>query len=236
LASSIAGGATSTSVSAGQSQGGISTPKAAPLIFLFTGDAGDAYGYEDSFRPDGTFWYTGEGQVGDMQMVRGNAAIAGHHEAGKHLLLFENTQKDRVRYLGEFEYLDHHVEQRADRKDALRNALIFHLGLMTPIVLGEGASPAKARPAAASLPRKFSLADLRRLALEGVSSGSPVMERRANVALRAQPRFDATPFHVPRAPARHAKPMPLSRRKRVRSSKSITSSGSRTAVPIIPLM
>jgi 5-methylcytosine-specific restriction protein A len=49
----------------GQRQGGISTPKAAPLIFLFTGEAGDQYGYHDGLRDDGTFAYTGEGQVGE---------------------------------------------------------------------------------------------------------------------------------------------------------------------------
>ncbi|WP_291982233.1 HNH endonuclease signature motif containing protein [Candidatus Accumulibacter sp. ACC005] len=170
----------------GQGRGGISTPKAAPFIFLFTAESGSAYGYEDSFRPDGTFWYTGEGQVDDMQMVRGNAAIAGHRDAGKQLLLFEYTPKDRVRYVGEFEYLGHHVEQRADRNDELRNALIFQLGLVPPVVVGEGDAPTKAGQAAASLrKKKLSLADLRRLALERVPAGATVKERLTNVASRA---------------------------------------------------
>ena len=76
-----------------------------PLIFLFTGESGEAYGYEDSFRPDGTFWYTGEGQVGDMQFVRGNAAIATHLKNKKRLLLYEYLGKDKVRFLGEVECL-----------------------------------------------------------------------------------------------------------------------------------
>jgi 5-methylcytosine-specific restriction protein A len=59
----------------GQRQGGISTPSKLPIVLLFTGDTGAEYGYEDRFQDDGTFWYTGEGQVGDMEMVRGNAAI-----------------------------------------------------------------------------------------------------------------------------------------------------------------
>ncbi len=58
----------------GQRQGGISTPSAHPLIFLFTGETGTTYGYRDEFRPDGTFWYTGEGQTGAMVMQRGNLA------------------------------------------------------------------------------------------------------------------------------------------------------------------
>ncbi len=59
----------------GQRQGGISTPRRHPMVFLFTGESGATYGYRDEFRPDGSFWYTGEGQTGDMKMRSGNAAI-----------------------------------------------------------------------------------------------------------------------------------------------------------------
>jgi 5-methylcytosine-specific restriction protein A len=162
----------------GQSQGGISTPTKAPLVFLFTGESGSAYGYEDSFRPDGTFWYTGEGQVGDMQVVRGNAAIANHRDAGKKLLLFEYAARDQVRYLGEFEYLGHHEEQRADRDGQPRKALIFHLGSVAAVA----ASPQPPGP----LPRKSSLAALRSAALEGAGAGASVEQRLVNVARRAE--------------------------------------------------
>jgi len=54
----------------GQTQGGMSTPSSHPIILLFTGEQGERYGYVDKFQPDGVFWYTGEGQVGDMQFVR----------------------------------------------------------------------------------------------------------------------------------------------------------------------
>src|SRR5450759_1415494 len=70
----------------GQRQGGIATPKAAPLIFLFTGETGDQYGYHDGLRDDGTFAYTGEGQIGDMAFVRGNLAIRDHINDGRDLL------------------------------------------------------------------------------------------------------------------------------------------------------
>lgn len=59
----------------GQHQGGISTPADYDLIFLFTSESGSEYGYKDEFRPDGTFWYTGEGQKGDTEMVRGDRAL-----------------------------------------------------------------------------------------------------------------------------------------------------------------
>ena len=62
----------------GQMQGGISTPRDFPMIFLFTGDSGPQYGYEDKFQDDGTFSYTGEGRRGPMRMEKGNRAIRDH--------------------------------------------------------------------------------------------------------------------------------------------------------------
>lgn len=55
-----------------QRQDGISTPAQHPAIFIFTGAAGKIYDYRDEFRSGGTFWYTGEGQVGGIQMVEIN--------------------------------------------------------------------------------------------------------------------------------------------------------------------
>ncbi len=55
----------------GQRQGGISTPKGHPLIFLFTGRTGGQYGYRDELE-NGMFRYTGEGQSGDMEFKAGN--------------------------------------------------------------------------------------------------------------------------------------------------------------------
>lgn len=59
----------------GQRQSGISTSRQFPLLLLFSGESGTRYGYEDGPQPDGSYWYTGEGQIDDMEMVRGNAAI-----------------------------------------------------------------------------------------------------------------------------------------------------------------
>ena len=56
----------------GQERGGIATPEGVPFVFLFTGESGSEYGYTDGWREDGFYGYTGEGQVGDMQFVRGN--------------------------------------------------------------------------------------------------------------------------------------------------------------------
>lgn len=87
----------------GQRQGGVSTPPNAPYIFLFTGEAGEQHGYSDGFEENGVFIYTGEGQRGDMEFVRGNKAIRDHAKYGKDLLLFEATKrKGFYRYKGTF--------------------------------------------------------------------------------------------------------------------------------------
>ena len=62
----------------GQRQGGISTPADQPFIFLFSSEAGEQFGYSDGWDEDGVFLYTGEGQRGDMEFVRGNLAIRQH--------------------------------------------------------------------------------------------------------------------------------------------------------------
>jgi 5-methylcytosine-specific restriction protein A len=87
----------------GQQQGGIATPPGAPYIFIFTGEAGTQHGYSDGYEDNGVFIYTGEGQRGDMQFIRGNRAIRDHTENGKTLLLFASTKtKGIYRYKGAF--------------------------------------------------------------------------------------------------------------------------------------
>jgi 5-methylcytosine-specific restriction protein A len=81
----------------GQERGGIITPKSAPLIILISGETGEEYGYKDGWDEHGIFLYTGEGQVGDMEFVRGNAGVRDHVQNGKDLLLFENVQKGLYR-------------------------------------------------------------------------------------------------------------------------------------------
>lgn len=78
---------------AGQQQGGIVTPSSHNVVIIITGKAGSHYGYEDQHLPDGRFDYYGEGQVGDMEMVRGNKAIRDHAMLGKDLTPFRKPRK-----------------------------------------------------------------------------------------------------------------------------------------------
>ena len=114
----------------GQGQGGISTPKDKPYIFLFTGPQGEEHGYYDHWEDSDTFIYTGEGQHGRMEFVRGNAAIHDHAMNGKDLYLFQYVRKSWVRYIGRMEYVGNRVEQGEDTEGKRRQTIQFVLKLV----------------------------------------------------------------------------------------------------------
>jgi 5-methylcytosine-specific restriction enzyme A len=112
----------------GQEQGGICTPKGVPFLFLFTGETGGQHGYHDSWGQDGTFAYTGEGQSGDMDFVRGNKAIRDHLIDGRDLLLFEaQREAGAYRYMGCFACSGWEYQTAADSDGAIRKAIVFRL-------------------------------------------------------------------------------------------------------------
>jgi 5-methylcytosine-specific restriction protein A len=113
----------------GQQQGGISTPADVAAVFLFTGESGEQYGYHDGLQSNGLFWYTGEGQAGDMQMVRGNLAIKDAEANGKTLHLFEQVSKGFVRYQGEATYVGHHEALAPDKDGKKRRVIVFELSM-----------------------------------------------------------------------------------------------------------
>lgn len=169
----------------GQGQGGISTPSKHAMVLLFTSDAGSSYGYQDQFRPDGMFWYTGEGQVGDMEILRGNAAIYFHEKTGKQLHLFEYIKKAHVRYLGRAQYVGHHIEERADREGCIRNAIIFHLALL-PSVGNEVSEIKGSYDSSSKLHRNLSLDQLKKLALQAASENASKEQIIKNTAIRSE--------------------------------------------------
>ncbi len=169
----------------GQRQGGISTPSGRPLVFLFTGDAGETYGYADQFRPDGTFYYTGEGQVGDMKMAKGNLAIENHENEGKSLHLFEYVKKAYVRYIGEATYIGYHKEHRPDRDGNDRNAIVFHLAVNIEKREDLEQTPVNENEALKSL-KKHSLSELRKAALSKVSKKASKREIQATTRIRSE--------------------------------------------------
>lgn len=113
----------------GGRQGGISASSQHPFVFLFTGESGEAFGYEDGWQPDaGVFLYTGEGQVGDMEFTRGNRALRDHTQDGKQLLVFKALGKGKpVEFLGEFTCVSFNYGNGPDREGNMRRTIRFHL-------------------------------------------------------------------------------------------------------------
>lgn len=124
----------------GQQQGGIITPSEHAVVIIITGEEGLEHGYADRYRPDGAFEYFGEGQVGDMTLIRGNRAIANHSADGKSLLLFRMT-KSGLRFENEMVYEAHHAERAPDRDGNERNALVFELRTLDAVAKSVDALP-----------------------------------------------------------------------------------------------
>lgn len=110
----------------GSARSGISPTKNFPFVFLFTGEAGETYGYEDTWR-DGLFLYSGEGQVGDQLMTKGNKAILDHAKNQKELLLFTKVKTGQVRFEGYFHCVGWETKRGKDRESNIRNIIVFHL-------------------------------------------------------------------------------------------------------------
>ena len=110
----------------GQRQGGISTPARSPVILAFTSPQGEQYGYSDGWH-SGIFYYTGEGQVGDMEFKGGNRAIRDHTGEGKDIHLFRYSQKAFVEYVGQFVCIGSHDRRAPDKDGNDRRAIVFEL-------------------------------------------------------------------------------------------------------------
>lgn len=146
----------------GQQRGGISTPKGAPFIFLFTGETGQQYGYSDGPGEDGVFRYTGEGQIGPMGFIRGNRAILEHSVNGKDLMLFEKLpDASGYRFLGDFACTGYEPGEAPDRNRTIRPVIVFHL-----VPLSDQQSDDPAASLADDVPNNRSLQELRRRAVE----------------------------------------------------------------------
>ena len=163
----------------GQRQSGIITPSQHPLVVAFTGSTGRQHGYEDAWLPDGSFEYFGEGQVGDMTMSGGNAAIANHSADGESLLLFEKV-RDGYRFVGEMVCEAVLERNSPDQRGDIRRAFVFRMRRMEAIVEAVEASATELAT---------DISDLRRKAYEAAGVRAPrpgtrprnVYERSADV-------------------------------------------------------
>lgn len=116
----------------GSKQSGISPSSRVDAIFVFTGESGEQHGYNDREEVDENgcriFHYSGEGQIGDMTLSRGNLAITRHYVDGKAIHVFKTLGKSKpVEYLGEYLYLDHYETRGVDRNGQIRKVIVFKL-------------------------------------------------------------------------------------------------------------
>ena len=172
----------------GQQQGGMSTPSEHPLIFLFTTSHGDLYGYEDRFQADGMFWYTGEGQVGDMEFVRANRSLRDHEADRRRVFLFEQTRKRFVRLVAEVRCDGYHLDLRPDRNGQQRKAIVFHLEVIDSDQKPKSPAPAieELEVIAPSTLSRLSLNELRSRALTAASNSTDAKRRIVAVQNRAE--------------------------------------------------
>lgn len=102
-----------------------------PYVFLFTAPAGENYGYYDGWLSDTQYSYCGEGQLGDMEMARGNRAIQQHLTDGRELHLFEKSDRSGYyRHLGQFRYVSHQLRRGGDVEGGERSQIVFVLELV----------------------------------------------------------------------------------------------------------
>ena len=112
----------------GSAQSGIAPSAKSPAIFIFTGVAASANGYEDLRDIEGCLLYCGEGQLGNQKMERGNSAIANHVADGRAIHAFESQGKGKLyEYLGEFTYGSHFFRQLPGKDGIQRDVIVFRL-------------------------------------------------------------------------------------------------------------
>lgn len=171
----------------GSFQSGIAPSGVADAIFIFTGETGSQYGYADQETVDAkglrTFSYTGEGQVGNMEFVRGNRAILEHSNDGRALHLFQSLGKRKgQKYLGEFVYAGHNFVQGPDREGAMRRSIVFRLVAVEDVLALEESVEDESE---ASSYFQQSLADARRRALAAaLGESTPGTESAARTVYR----------------------------------------------------
>jgi hypothetical protein len=109
----------------GNRQSGISSCTKVPYIFIYSGKSGAQYGYKDGWDNPNIFSYTGEGQVGDMEFVRGNLALKEHINQGKRVFLFEYARRGFVKFISELEFYDVDFFATPDRLNNDRKGIKF---------------------------------------------------------------------------------------------------------------
>ena len=109
----------------GNRQSGISNSANFPYIFIFSGAQGKQYGYKDGWDNPNVFSYTGEGQSGDKQYIKGNLALRDHKKNGRRVFLFEYARPGIVKLVSELVQFDADYFETFDSQKKLRQGIRF---------------------------------------------------------------------------------------------------------------
>ena len=110
----------------GNWQSGICPSRSHPFIFIFSGGSGHNFGYADQWVNDSLYSYTGAGQVGDMEFVRGNKALLTHIESGKRVFLFEDLGSGLSQFKAELRFENFVFDDLLDKNGDIRQAIVFY--------------------------------------------------------------------------------------------------------------
>lgn len=111
----------------GNQQSGIVPSATHPYVFLFSSQKGEEYGYKDGWNENGTYSYSGEGQYGNQEFVRGNRAIRDHAIDGRELHLFERHGVGTYKYVGKFAFASYKLVKGSDTRGNNRQLIKFVL-------------------------------------------------------------------------------------------------------------
>lgn len=109
----------------GNPQSGISNSSKYPFIFIFSGKSGHQHGYKDGWENPHVFSYTGEGQSGDMQFIRGNLTLRDHKQNGRRVFLFEADGRGSAKFIAEVEVIDADYFETHDTSGETRTGIKF---------------------------------------------------------------------------------------------------------------
>lgn len=128
----------------GNPQSGISNCPNYPYIFIFTSKSGIQHGYQDFWDDENYFHYTGEGQDGNMDFVRGNRALVDHERNGKSVFLFENIGKGLYKFIDELTLVDFYFFETPDSSGKNRMGIKFKFKSSEGKSLNANGKPRKA--------------------------------------------------------------------------------------------
>jgi hypothetical protein len=109
----------------GNRQGGISPSAKYPFIFIFSLKSGHQHGYKDQWENNDIFSYSGEGQVGDMDFIRGNLALKDHLINKRRVFLFIEDRRSFVSFQAELEVIDYDYFDGIDKNNNPRIGIKF---------------------------------------------------------------------------------------------------------------